>query len=158
MILQVKEFKQTRGYCGPASLKIVMHYHGSEYSERTIAVLANSSRTEGTPPSNLVNAARTLGFSSRFRTGCSIRDLEEQIEKERPAIIGWLPPYIGEGHYSVVIGFDRRNLFYIDPFFGETLKMSKKEVLQNWYDFTSSSPPKNKSEYIHKEIITVRRR
>ena len=158
MILKVKEFKQTRGYCGPTSLKIVMGYYGLNCSERTLATLANSSRTEGTPPSNLVNTAKILGFASRFRTGCSVQDLEKQIKEKRPVIINWFPEYIGEGHYSVVTGFDKINIHYIDPFSGKKYRISKPSLLENWYDFEGDIPPENKSRYIRRGMITIRKR
>ncbi len=64
---------------------------------------------------------RYFGLEARFVTWGSTGDLKKQIERGRPAPVGWLHHGTGSGtgggHYSVVIGYDDHTLEWIhnDP-------------------------------------------
>jgi ABC-type bacteriocin/lantibiotic exporter with double-glycine peptidase domain len=149
---KVKVFKQSRGYCGPASLKILLSHYGIRMSEGHLARLTNASREKGTRVEGLVSALRSLGFKAEYQDNCSMPVLERELS-QRPAIVNW---FLGdEGHYSVVIGYNRREIIYADPFFGEIKRMPKKRFLAKWFDY-NGEVPKDQSDFILRRMITAK--
>ena len=49
MVLHVKPYEQSRGHCGPASLKMELGYFGVEQSERRLAQLSGSTNWHVSP-------------------------------------------------------------------------------------------------------------
>lgn len=65
-------------------------------------------------------ALRSLGLDARFRTDGTPALLEQEIRAGRPVMAGWLHKGTttapsGGGHYSVVIGFDKKRWVHHDP-------------------------------------------
>lgn len=48
--LHIELFKQTEGFCGPASLKMVLAYYGTEKTEDELADLMGATREYGCDP------------------------------------------------------------------------------------------------------------
>jgi hypothetical protein len=45
--MRLKLFKQSKGYCGPASLKMVLSFYGINKSENYLARLTKATRERG---------------------------------------------------------------------------------------------------------------
>ena len=61
-MLKLKPYIQTTGYCGPASLKMVLEFYGVKKSEKELAKLSGATHKAGVNPAGLLKAANKLGF------------------------------------------------------------------------------------------------
>jgi len=152
-MISIKPFKQSKGYCGPASLKILLSHYNLNKSEKELAKLTNATREKGCLPEEIVKAAKKLGFKAQYKTNSSIKELKELIKKDIPVIVDWFSPE-EEGHYSVIIGFQNKKIILADPHFGKIRKMKEQYFLFRWFDF-DNYPPKNQSDLIIRGMIVI---
>lgn len=143
--LKVKPFQETLhgGYCGPASLKMVMDYYGVHKTETEVAKHCKTTRELGTNDSSLKKAALSYGFKTIVKNKASFKDIECWLEKEVPIIVDWFtkgrPNYadseVPDGHYSVVVGLDSTYIYLQDPEIGKMRKLRCTDFLRVWFDF-----------------------
>lgn len=152
-MIKVKPFKQSKGYCGPVSLKILLSHYGINKSESHLAKLTNTSRSKGCYASGLVKAGKKLGFKAYYKDNCSISDLKKLTKQNIPVIVDWFSPEEG-GHYSVVVGFEKNKIILVDPHFGKKRKIKIDKFLSRWFDF-ENDPPKGKSDLILRRIVVI---
>ena len=151
-VLQIGTIRQPNNYvCGPATLKLVFDFFGKKISLDEIIFVAKSTFEGGTSPKNLIKTARKFGFKTLQKSNATITDIEKQIEKQFPVIIvyqAW-----GDGHYSVIYGFNKTYFFISDPAFEKGYRKIKKEVLVNsWHDFDMHGKPFNQWMMVIKPI------
>ena len=138
-MIKLKPFRQTPGLCGPASLKMVMDYYGVSVSEAEIAKAAGATRKKGTRIEGLIKAARHFGFKTFVKKNSSLRDLEYFVKRKIPVIVDWFSE--DDGHYSVVVDIDKKNVVLMDPELRKILvyirrrKFSRETFLRIWFDF-----------------------
>ncbi|MCK5473798.1 MAG: C39 family peptidase [Candidatus Aenigmarchaeota archaeon] len=154
-MLKIKPFKQTKGYCGPASLKMLLSYYGIDKSEDYLAKLVGASRETGCGEDGLMDAGKKLGFKAYSKVESSIEELKELIEKGIPVMVAWFSPE-ENGHYSLVIGFEKNKIVMNDPHFGKEIKMDIKQFLIRWFDF-DNYPIKDCSELGIRRIIVIQK-
>ena len=152
-MLNLRSFRQSAGYCGPASLKIVLDYYGVKMSERALAELSGATRERGVSGRSLVSAAKKLGFDARMKDNTSIEELEA-LAKNTPVIVDWFHPS-EEGHYSVVAGFRKGNVILADPCDGGFVEISRSEFEDRWFDFYGDRP---KSGYLVRRMIVIEKK
>ncbi|NQU99432.1 MAG: C39 family peptidase [Parcubacteria group bacterium] len=152
-MIKLKLFKQSRGYCGPASLKMVLSSYGINKSEKYLAKLTKTSRTEGCYEKNIIEAAEKLGLNGYVKQKSSIRELRELVKKKVPVIVNWFSPEEG-GHYSVIVGFEKNKIILADPHFGELKKYKIDWFEDRWFDFIG---PASKNNLLVREIIVIYR-
>lgn len=150
-MIKIEPFKQSEGYCGPTSLKMVLAHYGINASEDELARLANASREDGCDPEDLVRAAKSFNLNAIYTQNNTIETLEEEVKKNTPVIVGW---FSDEPHYSVIVGFNNGHVVYADPEFGEIKNMSKIEFISKWFDFYAY-PPKNGADLIIRSMIVI---
>ncbi|MDO8429577.1 MAG: cysteine peptidase family C39 domain-containing protein [Candidatus Daviesbacteria bacterium] len=144
-MLDIKPFQETlhTGYCGPASLKIALSYYNVEKEEKELAELCNVSKELGTNDKSLKKAAEELGFKVEIQNFCEYSDLERWLRKGVPVIVDWFTrgrsdysdSEVADGHYSVVIGIDEKNIYLQDPEIGRTRAINRKDFMRVWFDF-----------------------
>jgi len=131
--MKIKPYKQSKGYCGPACLKMIMGYYSINKSEKTWAKLTKTSRVKGCKEKNIVTLAKKLGFNSYMKQRSSIKEIRSLIKKGYQVIVNWFSPEEA-GHYSVVVKFDRKNIYLADPHFGKTVKQDLSWFKERWFD------------------------
>jgi ABC-type bacteriocin/lantibiotic exporter with double-glycine peptidase domain len=132
-MLELKKIeKQLPGYCGPASLKIVLDYYGVQKGQNEIAKLANASVEEGAEPWGLVQAASQLGFKASYISNGSLEDLREFIKLNIPVVIDYQRKW--GGHYSVVIGFEEDKIVLADPQKAKVVKEKIDKFSNSWWE------------------------
>ncbi len=148
-MIKLKPFKQSRGYCGPACLKMVLSAYGITKSEKYLAELTKSSRITGCSEENILKAAVTFGFSGYIKKDSSIKEIQKLINNGIPVIVDWFSPEQA-GHYSVVVGFEKDKIQLADPHFGKVKKHKIDWFEERWFDlpFDSKGPTL-------KEIIVI---
>ena len=133
-MIKIKPFRQTPGYCGPASLKMVLDYYGVFVSEAEIAKAAGTTQNKGTAYLGLVAAAKHFGFNAFFKKNSKLSDLEDLVKKGNPPIIAWFSK--DDGHYSVVANMNKKEIFLMDPELDiGKRKMSREDFFRVWFDF-----------------------
>ena len=78
-MIKLKLFKQSKGYCGPASLKMVLSAYGINKSEDYLAKLTKATRKKGCSEKNVVKAAKKLGFKGSIKQKVSIKELKKLV-------------------------------------------------------------------------------
>lgn len=150
-MLKVKPFKQTPGFCGPASLKIVLGYYGIEKGEEELAKLTRCSN-RGTSAQGIITAAKKLGFKAEFKDNCSFGDIKRYLDKKIPVIVNWFLQ--DDGHYSVVVGLDKKKIYLQDSTLGHVRAMKLEIFYRVWFDFPGNFL-KTKDELRLRRIIVV---
>lgn len=150
-MIKLKPFKQSKGYCGPASLKMVLSAYGINKSEKYLAKTTKSSRTRGCDEEDIVKATEEFGFKGYVKQNSSINEVKKLVKKGIPVIVDWFSPEEA-GHYSVVVGFDKDKIILADPHFGEIKKHKIEWFEERWFDL-----PFGKKGPLLKEIIVIHR-
>jgi ABC-type bacteriocin/lantibiotic exporter with double-glycine peptidase domain len=148
-MLKLKPYKQSRGYCGPACLKIVLGYYGIIKSEKELAKMTKTSCAKGCEEKNIVSAAKKLGFKAYVKQKSSIAELRRLVKKGIPVIVDWFSPEEA-GHYSVVVGFEKDKIILADPHFGRIKKHKTDWFAERWFDMPFKKP-------VIREIIVIQR-
>jgi predicted double-glycine peptidase len=121
--------QQTTDYtCGPAALQAVLRYFGKDVAELELARLAGTNDAVGTFPEGLAAAARAVGFAAEVRENLTLDEVEAFTAGGQPMIAlaqVWrsrsdaearpLADNWDNGHYIVVLGVDRDNVYFQDP-------------------------------------------
>ncbi len=133
-MLNVKPFRQTSGFCGPASLKMVLEYYGVKKSEKDLARLSDATSAKGVGAEGLLKAANLLGFKGFFKDFSDIKDIETYVIKKKiPVIVDWFST--DDGHYSVVMYIDQKKIYLQDPDIGRLRTMDLDTFKRVWFDF-----------------------
>lgn len=136
-MIKLKPFRQTAGLCGPASLKIVLDYYGASVTESALAQASGASREKGASLKGLIKAARHFGFEVFSKEKSTFGDLRRFIKKGMPVIVDWFSE--DDGHYSVAVDIDQKNIVLMDPELGGERKMSLEKFQRLWFDFPGKS-------------------
>lgn len=97
---------QSVGYCGPATLTMVMQWNGKPVTVDEVAAMTFTPGLKGSLQSDMISASRRLGFMA-----VPIKNLDallKEVAAGHPVIVfenlsvSWLPTW----HYAVVIGYD----------------------------------------------------
>ena len=158
--MKLKPFRQRPGYCGPASLKILLAYYGINKSEKELARLCKCTRDKGTNAENLVKAAKSLGLEGFIQDYSNVKDIKKGIkdirkyvcEKKIPVIVDWF--YEDDGHYSVVSNIDKYKIYLQDPSIGGIRTMSIRKFKRVWFDFPGDFI-KSKDDLILRRLIVI---
>ena len=146
VMLTVPDVRQSTDYtCGPSSLQAVLAYWGIEVREDEIAKAAHATPADGSTRFALVKAARGYGVTATLVQPMGIPALEAAVRKGLPVIVAiqaWKDePGVDyatdwdDGHYVVVIGFDKDHIYVEDPsILGSKGVMTRTEFLARWHD------------------------
>lgn len=97
----MKIFKQSKGMCGPASIRIALSAFGKSMTEEQVAKLAKSTASTGTSHDNLVNAVRQEGIHVITYHNLSkvhaLNILKEYTAKGNPIIVDWMKTKLQRG-------------------------------------------------------------
>jgi predicted double-glycine peptidase len=151
-MLNIKPYRQKPGLCGPASLKMVLEYYGIEKTEDELALMAGYMPTEGTKSEGLIKAARDLGLKAFQKDLSEIKDLKECVDKKIPAIVDWFST--DEGHYSVIVDIDDKNIYMLDPELGNLRTFDVEIFKRVWFDFAGDYL-KSKDDIIIRRMLAI---
>jgi ABC-type bacteriocin/lantibiotic exporter with double-glycine peptidase domain len=150
-MIEMRLCRQSRGYCGPACLKMVLSAYGVERSERFLAKLTGCSRDGGCGEESLVKAAEELGFRGYVKRDSSMKELRRLVGKGTPVIVDWFSPEEA-GHYSVVAGFEKGDIILADPHSGGLKRHNVDWFEERWFDM-----PFDPDGPVLREIIVIER-
>ncbi|HRY52890.1 MAG TPA: cysteine peptidase family C39 domain-containing protein [Candidatus Portnoybacteria bacterium] len=145
--------KQQPGFCGVTSLKMVFDYLGLSLSEDRIKKITGANAKIGTPLAGIKKAVGQLGLKIMIKDNADFKDVAFWLNKNLPVIVGWFSQ--DEGHYSVVVGLDAKNIYLLDPEFGQRRKISRIDFKRTWFDFEGEAM-RSKSDLILRRLIVIR--
>jgi predicted deacylase len=152
-MLNITPFRQKPGYCGPASLKIVLGFFGVKITEKKLVEISGCSRSRGVSAEGIVQGARKLGFVAKIKDFSDLKDIDEWVNRKKiPVIVDWFA--FEGGHYSVVCGMDEENIYLEDPSLGHCRAMKLTTFKRLWFDFPNDYL-KSKSELIIRRMIVI---
>lgn len=152
-LLPLKPYRQRPGFCGPASLKIVLEYYGVSKSEDALAQLAGATQKHGVDATGIIRAAHSLGFVASITDNATLEDIAGYLERKIPLIVDWFSQ--DDGHYSVVAGMDETNIYLEDPELGHQRALTRAAFQTVWFDFPGEFIG-TKDDLILRRIIIVR--
>jgi predicted double-glycine peptidase len=165
IILRVKSFREKLncGYCGPASLKILLSYYGVNKTEEELAKMTRWNKELGVDDRGIKNAAERLGFRVEIKNNSNFKDIEKWLKKSIPVIVDWFTrgrtdyndSDVAGGHYSVAMGLDDKFIYLQDPEIGKIRKLTREDFMTVWFDFTGKYLKPN--ELIIRQIIVIHR-
>jgi ABC-type bacteriocin/lantibiotic exporter with double-glycine peptidase domain len=132
-IVDVPLYRQGYMDCGPTSLRMVMNYYGKNYSEEEIT---KARRGRGTTLADAESYARSQGFGVYTIYDWTKSKMKYLIAQGYPLIVaGEITPNwlygraIGEGHWTVVVGYDdiEKTFSINEPGIGRRQKKSYQE-------------------------------
>lgn len=164
LMLYVKSFQETlhRGYCAPASLKILLSHYGVNKTEEELAKLCSTSKDLGTNDKSIKKAAEDLGFRVEIKNCADFKDIRQWLEKSTPVIVNWFTrgrsdysdSEVADGHYSVVTGLDDENIYLQDPEIGKMRTINRNDFMRVWFDFTGDRI-ESWDEMIIRQLIAI---
>lgn len=161
--IDIKSFQEQldMGYCGPASLKMVLGYYDVEKTEDELAQLMDWDRDLGVSDQGIKRAAESLGFKVEIQNESSFEDIEKWLDKKVPVIVDWFTrgrqdyaeSDVSDGHYSIVSGLDEEFIYLQDPEIGHIRKIERDDFMLVWFDFTGETIKSD--ELIIRQIIAI---
>lgn len=158
IIKNFPHLRQTFNYdCGASALQAILFYYDYDIREGKLMKISKTSRRHGTNIKGLEKVLKKFKIS--YAAGkMTLKSLEDNLKKKRPVLIclqawGGKNDYEHEwedGHYVVVIGYDKKNLYFSDPASVRPTYLSKKEFLKRWHDRDE------KRKYINFGIVLLR--
>src|SRR4051794_7113118 len=162
---KAKSLQQSEAMCGPACLCIIAASFGIAASEKQIAQACRSSRVSGTTGANMLKGARRLGLPAKIIDNADFRMMQAWMRRGFAVIVDWMSVRetsrpmrrVVEGHYSVVCGLSRTHIVLADPAIGRSRRMSRKDFLRSWFDFTHLYPKRPEEVIIRRMIVLTPR-
>jgi ABC-type bacteriocin/lantibiotic exporter with double-glycine peptidase domain len=163
-LLKVKPFQETlrKGWCGPAVLKMVLQYYGINQTEMKLAKLSGATKVGGIDDKMIAMVLRLFGLKTKIKNNSNFFDVKKYLDKKIPVIVDWYTrgrrdysdSAIADGHYSVVVGLDKKSIYLQDPEIGRIRKLAKDDFLRVWFDYSGDflNSPK---QMIIRQIIAV---
>ncbi len=132
---------------------MVLDYFGVRISEKKLVELSGCLSTRGVSAEGLVQAARKLGFHARIKDFSDLKGINEWVNRKKiPVIVDWFA--FDGGHYSVVSGIDRENIYLQDPSLGHRRAMKLTTFQRLWFDFPNDYL-KSKNDLIIRRMIVI---
>lgn len=138
-VLNIPIVEQKADYtCGAAVVRSILQSFKMDVSEDKLAKLLDVSTEDGIANTNIVNFLNYIVFSDS-KANLTIEQLKENLDKGHPVIIA-LQAYSkndkdhwGYGHYSIAIGYDNKNIYFMDPGDKAYSYLPTKEFSDRWH-------------------------
>jgi len=131
--------------CGVGAVQAVMTYYGQWGYQDTYAKELGTSEDQGTHPARMTEFFNKRGLRAELREGLTVAELRRFVDQGVPVIVdfqAWGKPGTDyrqaweEGHYCVVVGYDRRGFYLEDPSLLGTLGfLEYADFERRWRDY-----------------------
>jgi predicted double-glycine peptidase len=137
--LQVPFFRQQKNGCGAAAVAMVVHYwrgvvprpdRETPSPEAVYQALYQPERY-GIPLADMRRYLDELGFRA-FALRAQWSDIEQNLAKSRPLIVGLKKKPKGRMHFAVVVAADGDHVWLNDPTRGSAKRVRQSEFARQW--------------------------
>ena len=112
--IEVEKYIQSKKWsCGPAALKILLSYYGTEVSEEELIELSGTNETQGATHDGLISAVKAFGFSPYSSENTDDSVLLRFLGNHEPVLIDFQGN--NGGHYVVGTAFSSQRIHIQDP-------------------------------------------
>lgn len=134
--------------CGAKVLQLVMAYYGVEVPYYRLLRSVKEHKRYGLPEGKLAKMAKRRGFNVVARNGFTLDEVKKHVNKNRPVIVllqGWGEPDTDwkttneYSHYSIIVGFEKRKVWFNDPLSFKKTWLYEKEFLERWHTEDNSN-------------------
>lgn len=144
-LIPVPLVRQATDYtCGASALQSVLGFYGENIREDVIAKAVGSDPENGTRFQRIAKYAKMKGYNVLVKTKMTLQNLKNYIDRKIPVIVliqawpdnhvNWVTDY-DDGHYAVVIGYDSKNIYFMDPStLGNYTYIPVQEFMNRWHD------------------------
>jgi len=145
-LIRIPIARQSTNYtCGVASVQSILQHFGDEYREDKLAQLLKAGVDWGTGWRDIVEFTKGLGYTVHGKLETTLGEVKKYVDAGTPVMVAfqaWSEPVpedwtkvTEDGHYSVVIGYDDDNLFFMDPStLGNYTYIPIKQFMDRWHD------------------------
>lgn len=152
--INIEPFVQTDdSRCGPATLKMILSYHGIHESEDILAMKCGHTYQYGCTNSDMERVLKQYGFRTYSKTNATLHDIRYWIDKDIPIIVDWFTTGVNpnsndvaDGHASIVVGIDDYNIQILDPENGRIRNLNHNDFLKVWFDWEGSNQIEDSSK------------
>ena len=132
-MIAVPYYNQDTSYnCGPAALQMVFAHYGFHFSEGELARRLKTKKETGTRNYRLAKMARREGFITKTKSGASLNQIKQYLDRDIPVIVNFIEPSHNDYHFAVVVGLTNGDVVLNDPWNGEKFTLPKKEFIKSW--------------------------
>ena len=131
-IKKVPYILQKDGYCGPASLAMILNYYDHRITQRSLGNMGV--RARGILDRQIIQLAKERGFKAEYIHG-DFDKVKRQLARNRPLYVGIKrKKHSRYGHAIVVYGYNdiSKSIYYHNPAGGKKLKMTYRDFLKYW--------------------------
>jgi len=132
-MMYFKAFTQSPGFCGPACIKMILDFYGSDKTEEEIAEICGANRERGVSLDGIVKGCNYFGLQTKVIDNAQFGNIREYVDKSIPVMVQWWST--DEGHWSIVGGIDDKNVYVQDPHYGTMRMFSQDWFYGVWFDF-----------------------
>lgn len=151
-MLNVKPFRQRTGFCGPATLKMVLAFYGVEKTEAELATLTGTNDEVAAEGDKLLEVAKSFGLKGFVKDFAELSDIKEYVmNKQIPVIVDWF--YKDDGHYSVVVDVNDETILLQDPYLGYVRSLKPDTFYRIWFDFIGNFLKSKDDLFIRRMIV-----
>ncbi len=140
--------RQTFEYdCGAKAMHAILAYYGINTNEYDVLRIARTGPRLGTSLHGMLAVAKHFRLNARIEE-ISIEELKKYIDKKMPIILllqawpnhtvkNWKNHW-ADGHYVVAIGYDRKKIYFEDPYSILRTYLTYKELERRWHGWGDS--------------------
>jgi len=134
--LKIPFYRQSSEFtCGPASLQMIFSFLGKFKKQDNLIKILHTDPKTGTRHLELINIARREKFFCYVNNNSTIHEVRHFINLRLPVVVNYNEPSTNDGHYAVVVGYDRNKIILNDPWNGKNFKMRENEFILRWHDY-----------------------
>ncbi len=152
-ILDFPNLVQPNTYsCGAVCVQSVLWYYGNrKRQECVLEKVLDVDKDEWTETKNMIKFLKKEKFKVDMHQ-MTVDELEWYVKRWIPVIVPIQArsdkkvKYANvrhEGHFIVVVGYNKKNLFFSDPVTCHTCYLPKKEFLERWHDIDNKQKKYN---------------
>jgi predicted double-glycine peptidase len=122
-------------------------FYGDQFLESELARLLKANPREGTAFSQIKRFSESRGYNVQVLKDMKLDDLKKWLDAKKPVLCliqAWPERKVDykndwdDGHYVVAIGYDERNVYFMDPStLGNYTYIPVAEFLDRWHDTDS---------------------
>lgn len=144
-VVRIPLTRQATDYtCGAGALQGVLGYYGEDINEGDLAKPLKSNSKIGTRYQEMIKYARAKGYEVTVYKDATISKLQALLDDKLPVIVllqAWCEKKTDyskdwdDGHYAVAIGYDKQNIYFMDPStLGHYTYIPVEEFESRWHD------------------------